>query len=101
MIAPSLSIIITKKTDADETGIYNHIAETFGSIYAGNFRKRLIELFNLVARQPFIGRPANGNISIRVVMLSKKKKFRVRPGSGSPTPGLISTRAIAQPSLHL
>lgn len=75
MSAPSLSIIITKKADADETAIYNYIAETFGSIYADNFRKRLIEVFKLMARQPFIGRPAKGNASIRVLMMSRQNKI--------------------------
>jgi hypothetical protein len=54
MSAPSLSIIITKKADADETAIYNYIAETFGSIYADNFRKRLIEVLKLMSRQAFM-----------------------------------------------
>ena len=75
MSAPSLSIIITKKADADETAIYNYISETFGSIYADKFRQRLIELFKLMARQPFIGRPAKGNASVRVLMMNKQNKI--------------------------
>lgn len=75
MSAPSHSLTITKKADSDETAVYNYIAETFGSIYADNFRKRLIEVFNLMVRQPFIGRPAKGNTSIRVVMLNKQNKI--------------------------
>jgi plasmid stabilization system protein ParE len=75
MSAPSLSITITKKADADETAIYNYISETFGSIYADNFRKRLIEVFGLMSRQPFIGRPAKGNASVRVLMMSRQNKI--------------------------
>lgn len=75
MSAPSLSIIITKKADADETVIYNYISETFGNIYADKFRQRLIELFKLMARQPFIGRPAKGNASVRVLMMNKQNKI--------------------------
>ena len=75
MSAPSLSITITKKADADETAIYNYITETFGSVYAHKFHKRLIDLLKLIARQPFIGRPARGNASIRVLMMSKQNKI--------------------------
>lgn len=75
MSAPSLSIIITKRADADETAIYNYISEIFGSIYADRFRKRLIDILNLLARQPFIGRPAKQNASIRVMMMSKQNKI--------------------------
>ena len=75
MSAPSFSIIITKKADADETAIYSYITETFGSIYADKFRNRLIDLLKLIARQPFIGRPVKGNASIRVLMMSKQNKI--------------------------
>lgn len=75
MSAPSLSIIITQKADADETAIYNYISDTFGSIYADNFRKKLIEVFKLMSRQPFIGRPAKGHVSIRVFMMNKQNKI--------------------------
>jgi plasmid stabilization system protein ParE len=75
MSAPSLSIIITSKADADETAIYNYISETFGSIYADNFRKRLIEVLKLMSRQAFIGRPAKGNALVRVLMMSRQNKI--------------------------
>lgn len=75
MSALSLSIIITKKADADEIAVYNYISETFGSIYADKFRKWLIEVFKLMARQPFIGRPAKGHASVRVLMMSKQNKI--------------------------
>lgn len=75
MSTPPLSITLTKKADADETAIYNYISEIFGSIYADKFRQRLIELFKLLARQPFIGRPAKRDVSIRVLMMSKQNKI--------------------------
>ena len=75
MSAPPLSITITKKADVDETAIYNYISEIFGSIYADKFRQRLIELFKLLARQPFIGRPAKRDGSVRVFMISKQNKI--------------------------
>ena len=75
MSAPFLSIIITKKADTDETAIYNYISETFGSIYADNFRKKLIEVFKLLARQPFIGRPAKQDAFVRVLMMSRQNKI--------------------------
>lgn len=75
MSASSLSIIVTKKADADETAIYQYISDTFGSIYANQFRKRLIELFKLISQQPFIGRPAKGNVSVRVLMMSRQNKI--------------------------
>lgn len=52
------SIIVTKKADTDELVIYQYISKTFGSLYANNFRKKLTEVFTLMAKQPFIGRPA-------------------------------------------
>lgn len=75
MSASPLSIIITKKANADETAIYKYITETFGSLYAGKFRERLIELLKLMARQPFIGRPAKQDSSVRVLMMSKQNKI--------------------------
>jgi len=75
MSIPYLSIIITAKADADETAIYQYISETFGTIYADKFRKRLIELLKLLVSHPFIGRPAKGDTSIRVLMLSKQNKI--------------------------
>lgn len=75
MSGSSSGIIITSKANADETAIYNYISDTFGSIYADNFRKRLIEVFRLMARQPFIGRPAKGNASIRVLMMNKQNRI--------------------------
>ena len=78
MSGPSLSITITQKADADEIAIYNYITETFGIIYADNFRKRLIELFKLMVKQPFIGRPAKGNSNIRVLMMSRHNKIVYR-----------------------
>ena len=43
-------------------------------IYADKFRLRLIELFKLLSIQPFIGRPAKRDASIRVLMISRQNK---------------------------
>jgi len=70
----ALGIVVTKKADDDELAIYQYISKTFGSLYADKFRSRLIEVFTLMAKQPFIGRPAKQDKSIRVLMLSKQNK---------------------------
>ena len=75
MSAPSLGIVTTKRADADETAIYEYISSTFGVIYADKFYKKLIELFKLIAQQPFIGRPARKDSSIKVFMMSKQNKI--------------------------
>ena len=75
MSASFLNIVITKKADADETAIYEYITTSFGSVYADNFRKKLIGLFNLISRQPFIGRPARNDASIRVFQMSRQNKI--------------------------
>jgi plasmid stabilization system protein ParE len=69
------SIIVTKKADTDELVIYQYISKTFGSLYANNFRKKLTEVFTLMAKQTFIGRPAKQDNSIRVLMMSKQNKI--------------------------
>jgi plasmid stabilization system protein ParE len=71
----ALSIIITRKADADESAIYQYISETFGSFYADRFRKKLVDLFRLMSKQPFIGRPAKQDNSVRVLMMSKQNKI--------------------------
>jgi plasmid stabilization system protein ParE len=71
----ALSIIITRKADADELAIYQFISETFGSFYADRFRKKLIALFRLMSKQPFIGRPAKQDNLVRVLMMSKQNKI--------------------------
>jgi plasmid stabilization system protein ParE len=71
----ALSIIVTKKADADELAIFQYISNTFGSSYADRFRKKLIEIFKLMGKQPFIGRPAKQDNSIRVLMMSKQTKI--------------------------
>ncbi len=75
MSAASLNIIITKKADDDEAAIYNYISEKFGKVYAERFRKKIIELFKLIALQPFSGRPSKNDISIRVFIISKQNKL--------------------------
>lgn len=73
MTAP-LKIIITEKADADEIAIYQYISEKFGNTFAEKFRIKLINLFKLIALQPFIGRPAKNDASIRVFIMSKQNK---------------------------
>lgn len=68
-------VLITTKADSDEAGIHNCILEKFGEIYADNFRKKLIELFKLLAKQPFLGRPAKNDIALRVFILNRQNKI--------------------------
>jgi plasmid stabilization system protein ParE len=70
-----LDIIITKKADKDEIDIYKYISNEFGEVYAKKFRKKLIDLFQILSTQPFIGRPAKNDSSIRVIILSKQNKI--------------------------
>jgi len=79
MKAIPLNIIITKKADGDETSIYNYISEKFGRQYAEKFRKKIIDLFRLIALQPFAGRPAKNDSSIRVFIISKQNKLVYKP----------------------
>lgn len=71
----ALNIIITHKADEDELAIYKYIADEFGEIYAKKFRKKLIDLFHILSIQPFIGRPAKKDSSIRVIIISKQNKI--------------------------
>ncbi len=50
----ALKVIITKKTDKDEIAIYEYISEEFGEVYAMKFRKKLIDLFQILSTHPFI-----------------------------------------------
>lgn len=75
MSVPSLSIVITKRANADETAIYDYISYTFGAVYADKFHQKLIELFKLIAQQPLIGRPARKDSSVRVFMMSRQNKI--------------------------
>jgi plasmid stabilization system protein ParE len=69
------SILLTKKADADITGVLNYITEKFGSVYADKFLRKLTDLFKLISHQPFIGRPAKQDPTIRVFVLSKQNKI--------------------------
>ena len=75
MSQPSLALLITEKANADEHAIFRYITEVFGSLYAERFRTKLIQLFQLVATQPFIGRVAKNDSYIRVLIISKQNKF--------------------------
>lgn len=72
---PALNIVFTRKADKDEIAIYQYISETFGQIYANKFRSKLIDLFHSLINQPYIGRPAKNDISLRVVVVSKQNKI--------------------------
>jgi len=67
-------VTITQKADKDEIGIYKYISEEFGEIYADKFRQKLILFFNLLSKQPFIGRPAKNDTTLRVYLFSKQNK---------------------------
>ncbi len=71
----SYKIIVTRKADKDEAAIYRYILEKFGEIYADKFRKRLISFFELLSRQPLIGRPAKNDNTLRVYIFSKQNKL--------------------------
>lgn len=73
MIRYTLSF--TNKADKDEKGIYKYITDKFGEIYAQRFRRNLIEFFHLLIKQPFIGRPAKNDETLRVFIFSKQNKI--------------------------
>ena len=73
-----LTVIITQKADKDEIAIYEYISVEFGEVYAKKFRKKLIDLFNILSTQPFIGRPAKNDSSIRVIIIGKQNKIVYR-----------------------
>ena len=68
-------VLISTKADSDEAGIHKYILEKFGEIYADNFRKKLIELFKLLAKQPFLGRPAKDDAVLRVFIFNRQNKI--------------------------
>lgn len=65
----------TRKADKDESDIYKYITDKFGEIYAKRFRRNLIEFCHLLTQQPFIGRPAKNNETLRVFIFSKRNKI--------------------------
>jgi plasmid stabilization system protein ParE len=71
----SHTLDFTRKADRDELGIYNYISEEFGEIYAKKFRTNLIEFCKLLIKQPFIGRPAKNDSTLRVFVFSKQNKI--------------------------
>jgi plasmid stabilization system protein ParE len=68
-------VTVTEKANQDEEKTFKYISEKFGRLYAENFRKKLIELFTLLAKQPFIGRPAKKDATLRVYIFSKQNKL--------------------------
>jgi toxin ParE1/3/4 len=68
------SLTFTGKADKDEADIYKYITEKFGEIYADKFRATFIQFCHLLAKQPFIGRPAKDDTSLRVFIFSKQNK---------------------------
>lgn len=71
----ALNILFTRKADKDEFAIYQYISETFGEVYATKFRSKLINLFYTLTEQPYIGRPAKNDTSLRVIIISKQNKI--------------------------
>jgi len=68
-------ITFTKRADKDEINIYEYITQKFGEIYAVNFRQRLITFLKLLGKQPYIGRPAKQDNSLRVYIFNKQNKI--------------------------
>lgn len=71
----SYSLNFTKKADKDENDIYEYIAGKFGEIYAQKFRKNFIAFCQFLTKQPFIGRPAKNDSTLRVFIFSKQNKI--------------------------
>lgn len=70
-----LRITLTKKANKDEATIYKFILEKFGESYADRFREKLLDIFYLLSKQPFIGRPAKNKATLRVYIFSKQNKI--------------------------
>lgn len=68
-------IQITLRADNDEQRIYKYISEKFGEVYAEKFRNKLVGLFKLLSRYPFIGRVAKNDPSLRVIIFNKQNKI--------------------------
>lgn len=71
----SYTLKFTRKADKDESDIYKYVTDKFGEIYAKQFRRNLIEFCHLLTKQPFIGRPAKNNETLRVFIFSKQNKI--------------------------
>ncbi len=69
------SLRFTRKADEDEADIYKYIAEQFGEIYADQFRASFIQFCELLRKQPFIGRPAKNDTSLRIFIFNKQNKL--------------------------
>ena len=74
MSAAPLAVLITKKADADEEGIYKYIARKFGKIYADAFRSNIVKLFGKLAITPTAGRVAKNDRSVRVFVFHHQNK---------------------------
>ncbi len=68
------TVQLTRKADDDEAQIYAYITERFGLVYAENFRAGFIRFCHLLTRQPFMGRPAKNDASLRVFLFEKQNK---------------------------
>lgn len=69
------SLTLTGKADKDEAGIYKYIKDKFGEIYADKFRVSFIQFCHLLTKQPFIGRPAKNDTSLRIFIFNKQNKI--------------------------
>ena len=68
-------ITFTKRADKDELKIYGYITKKFGEIYADNFSRRLVIFLQFPGKQPYIGRPAKQENSLRVYIFNKQNKI--------------------------
>lgn len=68
-------VILTRRANRDEAAIYKYISRKFGESYADKFRENLLKLLHLLSQQPFIGRIAKSNATLRVYIFSKQNKI--------------------------
>lgn len=71
----SYKVILTKKADKDQAAIYKYILKKFGDIYANKFREKLINLFELLSKQPLIERPAKNDNTLRIYIFSRQNRL--------------------------
>ena len=69
----SYTLNFTKKDDKDENDIYKYIENKFGEVYAKKFRINFIAFCKFLTKQPFIGRPAKNDATLRGVYFQQAK----------------------------
>ncbi len=68
-------ITFTKKADKDEDAIYKYILNKFGETYGDKFRQKLIVILKTLSKQPYLGRTAKNDATLRVYIFSKQNKM--------------------------